>query len=152
MSPPIVEPIKIPIQMDGRMQQRNTGRCRPRTRESRPLGLGNRRKSADRPRLTFREQLVGGFVQMPLGALSICQVSNQLSGKLVNVHASEVIDLLSLEIEDGRPKDDRYVDATAVEYFSVHDLPPIEGLRGKGCACWAAIARQIALGLFPLRL
>src|SRR6266852_4792613 len=23
---------------------------------------------------------------------------------------------------------------------------------GKGCACWAAIARQIALGLFPLRL
>jgi hypothetical protein len=86
---------------------------------------------------------------MPLGALSICQVSNELSGKLVNVHASEVIDLLSLEIEDGRPKDDRYVDATAVEYFSVH---PIEGPRGKGCACWAAIARQIALGLFPLRL
>src|ERR1700737_923870 len=80
-----------------------------------------------RPRLTFREQLVGGFVQMPLGALSICQVSNQLCGKLVNVHASEVIDLLSLEIENGRPKDDRYVDATAVEYFSVHDLPPIEG-------------------------
>jgi len=87
---------------------------------------------------------------MPLGALSVCQVSNQLSGKLVNVHASEVIDLLSLEIEDGRAKDDRYVDA--VEYFSVHDLPPIEGPRGKGCACWAAIARQIALGLFPLRL
>src|ERR1700737_2687829 len=97
-----------------------------------------------RPRLTFREQLVGGFVQMPLGALSICQVSNQLSGKLVNVHASEVIDLLSLEIEDGRATDDRYVDATAVEYFSVHYLPPIEGPRGKGCACWAAIARQIA--------
>jgi hypothetical protein len=89
---------------------------------------------------------------MPLGALSICQVSNQLSGKLVNVHASEVIDLLSLEIEDGPAKDDRYVDATAVEYFSVHDLPPIEGPCGKGCACWAAIARQIALGLFPLRL
>jgi hypothetical protein len=39
---------------------------------------------------------------MPLGALSICQVSNQLSGKLVDVHAPEVIDLLSLEIEDGR--------------------------------------------------
>src|SRR3984893_5208999 len=80
-----------------------------------------------RARLTFREQLVGGFVQMPLGALSIWQVSNQLSGKLVNVHASEVIDLLSLEIEDGRPKDRRYADATAVEYFSVHDLPPIGG-------------------------
>ena len=75
--------------------------------------------------LTFREQLVGGFVQMPLGALSIWQVSNQLSGKLVNVHASEVIDLLSLEIEDGRAKDDRYVDATAIEYFSVHGWPPL---------------------------
>ena len=67
---------------------------------------------------------------MPLGAVSICQVSNQLSGKLVNVHASEVIELLSLEIEDGRAKDDRYVDTTAVEYFSVHDLPPYRGPRG----------------------
>src|ERR1700726_5104612 len=88
---------------------------------------------------------------MPLGALSFCQVSNQLSGKLVNVHASEVIDLLSLEIEDGRPKDDRYADAPAVEYFSVHDpTSPSRGPRGKGCACWAAIARQIARpGYFP---
>src|SRR6202790_4212073 len=84
--------------------------------------------------LTFREQLVGGFVQMPLGALSIWQVSNQLSGKLVNVHASEVIDLLSLEIEDGRPKDRRYADAAAVEYFSVHDLPPIGGPAASACA------------------
>src|ERR1700737_4881253 len=84
--------------------------------------------------LTFREQLVGGFVQMPLGALSIWQVSNQLSGKLVNVHASEVIDLLSIEIEDGRPKDRRYADATAVEYFSVHDLPPIGGPAASACA------------------
>ena len=91
-----------------------------------PKGLG-KPLHISRPRLTFREQLVGGFVQMPLGALSIWQVSNQLSGRLVNVHASQVVDLLSLEIEDGRPKDDRYVDTTAVEYFSVHDLPPIEG-------------------------
>jgi hypothetical protein len=60
---------------------------------------------------------------MPLGALSICQMSNQLSGKLVNVDAFEVVELLSLEIEDSRAKDDRYVDATAVEYFSVHDWP-----------------------------
>jgi hypothetical protein len=87
---------------------------------------------------------------MPRGALSICQVSNQFPGKLVNVHVSEVINLLSLEIEDGRPKDDRYVDAAAVEYFSAHDQPPIEGPRGRGCACWAAIARQIARsGYFP---
>ena len=51
-------------------------------------------------------------------------MSNQLSGKLVNVDAFEVVELLSLEIEDGRAKDDRYVDATAVEYFSVHDRRP----------------------------
>jgi len=76
-------------------------------------------------RLTFREQLVGRFVQMPLGALSIWQMSNQLSGKLVNIDAFEVVELLSLEIEDSRTKDDRYVDATAVEYFSVHGWPPL---------------------------
>ena len=68
-------------------------------------------------RLTFQEQLVGRFVQMSLGALSIWQMSNQLSGKLVDVDAFEVVELLSLEIEDSRTKDDRYVDATAVEYF-----------------------------------
>ena len=50
-------------------------------------------------------------------------MSNQLSGKLVNVDAFEVVELLSLGIEDSRAKDDRYVDATAVEYFSVHDWP-----------------------------
>jgi hypothetical protein len=30
--------------------------------------------------------------------------------------------------------------------------PPMERLRSEGCAYWPAIARQIALGLFPLRL
>jgi hypothetical protein len=42
------------------------------------------------------------------------------------------------------------MDAFAVEYIAVHDRPPIEVPHGKGCACWTAIARQIALGLFPL--
>ena len=62
---------------------------------------------------------------MPLGVLRIWQMSNQLSGKLVNVDAFEVVELLSLEIEDSRTKDDRYVDATAAEYFSVHCWPPL---------------------------
>src|SRR5258708_39882203 len=45
------------------------------------------------------------------------------------------------------------MDAFAVEYIAVHDRPPIEVPHGKGCACWAAIARQIARsGYFPLRL
>lgn len=60
---------------------------------------------------------------MPVGALSIWQMAHQLTGKLVNVDAFEVVELLSLEIEDSRTKDARYVDATPVEYFSVHDWP-----------------------------
>src|ERR1700737_1145247 len=84
--------------------------------------------------LTFREQLVGGFVQMPLGAVSICQVSNQLSGKLVNAHASEVIELLSLEIEDGRAKDDRYVAPRLLNIFPSPTYLPIGGPAASACA------------------
>jgi hypothetical protein len=72
---------------------------------------------------------------MPLGALSICQVSNQLSGRLVNVHASEVIDLLSLEIEDGRPKDDRYVRLLNI-------FPSTTYLLSRGPAAKAALVGQ----------
>ena len=57
-------------------------------------------------------------------------MSNQLSGKLVNVGAFEVVELLSRGIEDSRANDDRDVDAAAVEYFSVHDWPPIVGCEG----------------------
>src|SRR5258708_11661247 len=45
----------------------------------------------------------------------------------VEMLAYKVVKLLSLEVEDIRAKDDRYEDAATVEYFSVHDLPPIEG-------------------------
>ena len=58
-------------------------------------------------------------------------MSNQLSGKLIKVGAFEVIELLSLEIEDSRANDHRDVDATAVEYFSVHDWPPIMACEGR---------------------
>jgi hypothetical protein len=57
-------------------------------------------------------------------------MSNQLSGKLVNVGAFQVVELLSRGIEDSRANDDRDVDAAAVEYFSVHDWPPIIGCEG----------------------
>src|ERR1700688_285812 len=98
-------------------------------------------KSADR--LTFREQPVGRFVQMPLGA-GIWQMSNQLSGKLVNVAAFEVVELLSLGIEDSRTNDDRYKGATTIEYIAIHDRPPVEVPHyGKGCAYWVTIARRI---------
>jgi hypothetical protein len=58
-------------------------------------------------------------------------MSNKLSGKFVNVDTFEVVELRSREIEDSRTKDDRYVDATAVEYFSVHDWPPIVACEGR---------------------
>ena len=58
-------------------------------------------------------------------------MSNQLSGKFVNVGAFEVVELLSREIEDNRANDHRDVDATAVEYFSVHDWPPIVACEGR---------------------
>ena len=58
-------------------------------------------------------------------------MSNQLSGKLVNVDAFEVVELLSREIKDNRADDHRDVDTTAVEYFSVHDRPPIMTCEGR---------------------
>src|ERR1700722_18315487 len=68
---------------------------------------------------------------MPRGVLSIWQMSNQLSGKFVNVDAFEVVELLSRGIEDSRATDDRDVDATAVEYLSVHGWPPIVACEGR---------------------
>jgi hypothetical protein len=59
---------------------------------------------------------------------------------------------LTFEAEDRGTRDHTDMDAIAIEYIAVHDRPPIEVPHAKGCACWAAIARQIALGLFPLRL
>jgi hypothetical protein len=58
-------------------------------------------------------------------------MSNQLSGKLVNVDAFEVVELVSRDIEDSRATDDRDVDATAVEYLSIHDWPPIVVCEGR---------------------
>jgi len=58
---------------------------------------------------------------------------------------------LTFAAEDRVARDHADMDAFAVEYISVHGRPPIEVPHGKGCACWVAIARQIALGLFALR-
>jgi hypothetical protein len=50
-------------------------------------------------------------------------MSNQLSGKLVNVDSFEIVELLSLEIEDSRATDDRDMNAAAIEDVSVHKIP-----------------------------
>src|SRR5258708_5149250 len=62
----------------------------------------------------------------------------------------KIVKLLTFEAEDRVTRNHADMDAFAVEYIAVHDRPPIEVPHAKGCACWAAIARQIALGLFPL--
>ena len=51
---------------------------------------------------------------MLLGAASIREMAHQLTGKPVNVDTFEVVEPLSLEIEDSRANDNRYEDATAV--------------------------------------
>src|ERR1039458_3814548 len=85
------------------------------------------------------KKLVRRFVQTPFRTAGVCrEVTDQFTREFVHVGSFEVIDLLSLEIEDGRAKDDRYVDATAVKYFSVHN-----GLPLRWPPPWAP--RQIAL-------
>src|SRR5712672_1327921 len=80
-------------------------------------------------------------------------MTNQVAIQLVNVRTLKIVKLLTFEAEDRVARDHADTDALAVEYIAVHDRPPIGVPHGKGCACWAAIARQIALlGLFPLRL
>src|SRR5450755_1035947 len=49
-----------------------------------------------------------------------------------------------LTAEDFVANDHADMDAFAVDYIAVQDRCPIEWPHGKGCACWAAIARQIA--------
>jgi hypothetical protein len=104
------------------------------------------------PLLTFREQVVGRFVQTLLLTARIRQMSNQVAIQLVNVRPLKIVKLLTFEAEDRVARDHADMDAFAVEYIAVHDRPPIEAPHGKGCACRVAIVRQIALGLFPLRL
>jgi hypothetical protein len=70
-----------------------------------------------------RKQLIRGFVQVLVGALRVGQMSNQISGRLVNVNAFYVVELLSLEVEDSRAPDNRDMSATAVEDVSVHSFP-----------------------------
>jgi hypothetical protein len=60
---------------------------------------------------------------MLIGGTRVREMSDQLTGKLVNVDASQVVELVSLEVEDSRSTDNRDVNATAVEDLSVHHFP-----------------------------
>ena len=53
------------------------------------------------------------------------QVSDQISGRSVKAYALEVVELLSLEIEDLPTDHLANMKAIAVEYVSVHGWPPL---------------------------
>jgi hypothetical protein len=50
-------------------------------------------------------------------------MSNQLSGRPVNVDASKVVKLISLEVQDNRTPNDPDMHAATVEDLSVHGIP-----------------------------
>jgi hypothetical protein len=58
-------------------------------------------------------------------ALRARQMSNQIPGRPVKVHALEVVELLSLEIEDLPTDHLANMEAIAVEDISVHGWPPL---------------------------
>ena len=80
-------------------------------------------------------------------------MTDQFTREFVDVGTFGVVELLSLEIENGRAKDDRYVDATTVEYFSVHDQPAYRGAPQQRLRLLTGDSEtNRALELFPLRL
>jgi hypothetical protein len=67
--------------------------------------------------------------QMFVRALRARQMSNQIPGRPVKVHAFEVVNLLSLEIEDFPADYLANMEAIAVEDISVHGWPPLSWSR-----------------------
>src|SRR5258706_15964175 len=78
----------------------------------RPESLAFRQIS--RPRLTFREQLVGRFVQTLLLAASIRQMTNWVAIQLVNVRTLKIVKLSTFEAKDRVAPDHADMDAFAV--------------------------------------
>jgi hypothetical protein len=78
------------------------------------------------------KKLVSRFVQTPFGTAGIWrEVTDQFTREFVDVGTFEVIELLAPKVENWRTNHHADVDATTVEYISVHDLPPIaRGPRG----------------------
>jgi hypothetical protein len=62
---------------------------------------------------------------MLIRALRTRQMSDQITGRPVKIHAPEVVELLSLEIEDLPTGYLTNLDAVAIEDVSVHDWSPV---------------------------
>jgi hypothetical protein len=82
------------------------------------------------------KKLVSRFVQAPFGTADIRgEVTDQFAREFVDVDTFEVIDPQASKVQNGRAQHPADVDAAAVEYFPVHDLPPI----ARGHAAKAAL-------------
>jgi hypothetical protein len=85
------------------------------------------------------EQLVSRFVQTPFGTADICrEVTDQFTRQFVDVGTFEVIDPQASKVQNARAQHPADVDAAAVEYFPVHDQPPI----ARGPSAKAALVRR----------
>src|SRR6202051_3844794 len=116
----------------------------------RPEGSAFRQISG--PRLTFREQLVGRFVQTLLLAVRIQQMTNQVAIQLVNARTLKIVKLLTFKAEDRVVQDHADMNAFAVDYIAVHDRPPLEAPQQRLRLLAGDSETNRALELFPLRL
>jgi hypothetical protein len=80
-------------------------------------------------------------------------MSNQIPRRPIKVYALEVVELLSLEIEDLPTDYLANMNTIAVEDVSVHGWPPLRFTRPKGaptsCSCGSSIAREFRLSRWP---
>src|SRR5260370_7027955 len=87
---------------------------------------------------------------MLVGGPRVREMSDQLTGKLVNVDASQIVELLSLEVEDCRATDNRDTSATAVEDVSVHHFPFAFSPRPRGDRVFALALGRLARSVLEL--
>src|ERR1700692_1159563 len=101
------------------------------TRSRKPPVRAWQSSQISRSRLTVPEQLVSRFVQTPFGTADICreEVTDQFTRQFVDVGTFEVIDPQASKVQNARAQHPADVDAAAVEYFPVHDRPPLEAPR-----------------------
>jgi hypothetical protein len=74
---------------------------------------------------TDRKQPVIGAIKPLLGTRRIGQMPDQFAGQPVDLDALQLVQFLSLEVEDSFASHHTDVDTLAIEY--IHDRPPIRG-------------------------
>jgi hypothetical protein len=69
-------------------------------------------------------------------------MADQVTVQLINVDTPKIVKFLALKAKYLVTCNNSDMDAFAIQYVAIHDRPPC-GARGKGCARWSAIAREI---------